>query len=63
MNMNENPTNPADGKFIVVENGQRVTGPLSQQEAKAEAERRNRVHEQQGQENKQPAQVKQNLLG
>jgi hypothetical protein len=61
----ENPTNPADGKHVVIQNGQRVTGPTSQQEAQAEANRRNKLAESSGKpvpENKQ-AQVKQNLFG
>lgn len=61
----ENPTNPADGKHVVIQNGQRVTAPTTQQEAQAEADRRNKVVEGSGQrvpENKR-AQVKQNLFG
>ena len=61
----ENPTNPADGKHIVVQNGQRITGPVSQQEAQAEANRRNKLAESNGKpvpEQKQ-AQLKQNLFG
>jgi hypothetical protein len=63
--MTENPVNPADGKHIVIQNGQRVTGPLTQQEAATEAERRNKLVESSSgpvPENKQ-AQVKQNLFG
>ena len=61
----ENPTNPADGKHVVIQNGQRVTGPTTQQEAQAEANRRNKLAESSGKsvpEQKQ-AQVKQNLFG
>lgn len=61
----ENPANPADGKHVVIQGGQRVTGPTTQQEAQAEANRRNKLAESTGKpvpENKQ-AQVKQNLFG
>ena len=57
--------NETDKKFIVIENGQRVTGPVTQQEAQAEANRRNKLAESTGKpvpEQKQ-AQVKQNLFG
>jgi hypothetical protein len=61
-----NPTNPADGTYVVIQNGQRVTLPTpSQQEAQAEAERRNKLNEGAGQplpEEKRAA-VKQNLMG
>jgi len=55
----------ADGKHIVVQDGQRVTGPSTQQEAEAEAKRRNQLAESGGKpvpENKQ-AQVKVNIFG
>jgi hypothetical protein len=59
-------TNPADGKFVVVENGQRVTAPLdTKEQADAEAKKRNQVAESGGTpvpENRR-AQVKQNLFG
>jgi len=58
-------TNPADGKFVVIENGQRVTAPLEKEQAEAEAAKRNRIAESSGQpvpENRR-AQVKQNLCG
>lgn len=59
-------TNPADGKFVVVENGQRVTAPMdTKEQADAEAKKRNQVAESGGQpvpENRR-AQVKQNLFG
>ena len=62
----ENVTNPSDGKYVVIENGQRVTAPTSDlREAQAEADRRNRLAESSGQpvaENKRAA-VKQNLMG
>ena len=61
----ETPANPADGKHVVIQNGQRVTGPTSQQEAQAEANRRNKLAESDGKavpETKR-AQVKQNLFG
>lgn len=57
--------NPSDKNYVVIQNGQRVTAPASQQEAQAEANRRNKLAESTGKsvpENKQ-AQVKQNLLG
>lgn len=60
------PQNPADGKYVVIENGQRVTVPLdTKQQAQTEADRRNTVTESSGQpvpENRR-AQVKQNLNG
>jgi hypothetical protein len=59
-------TENADGKFVVIQNGQRVTAPTpNQQEAQQEADRRNRMVESTGQpvpEGRQ-AQVKQNLFG
>lgn len=59
-------TNSTDGQYIVIENGQRVTAPTSNQaEAQAEANRRNKLLESKGQpvpEN-QRASVKQNLFG
>jgi hypothetical protein len=62
----ENVNAPADGKFVVVENGQRVTAPLpTKEQADAEAAKRNRVAESGGQpvpENRR-AQVKQNIFG
>ena len=42
----KNPNNPADGTFVVIENGQRVTAPvISRPEAEAEATRRNKLAE------------------
>jgi hypothetical protein len=58
-----NPVNPADGTFVVVEGGQRVTGPQTQAEAEAEAKKRNQVAESQGQPEARRAEVKQNLFG
>lgn len=61
----ENSINPSDGKHVVIQNGQRITGPLTQQEAKEEAQRRNQLEENQGKpvpESKR-AQVKQNIFG
>lgn len=62
----DNPSNPADGKYVVIQNGQRVTAPVAnQQEAQNEADRRNKLNEGAGQplpENKRAA-VKQNLCG
>jgi hypothetical protein len=62
----QNASNPADGKFVVVQNGQRVTAPTeNQREAQQEAERRNKVQESTGKAvpEGQKAQVKQNLYG
>lgn len=58
-------TQEKDKQFVVIQNGQRVTGAVTQVEAKEEADRRNRLAESAGQklpEAKQ-AQVKQNLMG
>jgi hypothetical protein len=59
------PRNPADGKHVVIQGGQRVTGPLNAQEALDEAKRRNQLQEQSGQKvpEGQKATVKQNLFG
>lgn len=62
-----NPANPADGKFVVIEGGQRVTQPMdTKEQAEAEAQKRQQVAESSsGQtvpENRRP-QVKQNLFG
>jgi hypothetical protein len=61
-----NVNNPADGKFVVVEKGQRVTAPLdTREQAETEAKKRNQVAESGGQplpENSR-AEVKQNLFG
>jgi hypothetical protein len=58
--------NPADGKFVVIQDGQRVTTPTAnQEEADAEAKKRNQVAESSGQplpENRR-AEVKRNLFG
>lgn len=55
--------NEGDGKFVVVENGQRVSDLHdSQDQALKEAEKRKKLSENQG--DKAPTvQVKQNLLG
>jgi hypothetical protein len=61
----ENVNNPTDGKFVVIQNGQRVTAPVSQHEAASEAAKRNQLAESNGQpvpENRRAA-VKQNLCG
>lgn len=64
--MADNVTNPADGKFVVIEGGQRVTAPMdTKEQADTEAAKRNRVAESTGQpvpENRR-ATVKQNLFG
>ena len=60
-----NPNNPNDGKHVVIQNGQRVTVPTSQEEAQRKADEINRLNEGKGQavpENRR-AQVKQNLCG
>lgn len=62
----ENVANPADGKHVVIQNGQRVTAPMESKEAAdAEARRRNQLAESGG--NQVPEQrravVKQNLCG
>lgn len=62
----DNPSNPADGKFVVIENGQRVTAPTANQaEAAAEAARRNKITEatQPSVPESKRAAVKQNLMG
>jgi hypothetical protein len=60
-----NPTNPNDGKHVVIENGQRVTVPMEKEQAEAEAKRRNALTEgsvlRKNEANR--AQVKQNLMG
>lgn len=53
----------ADGKFVVIENGQRVTSPLTEEEANAEAEKRKAaIQEKQG-ESAAKVEVKRNLFG
>jgi hypothetical protein len=64
-NIMENPNNPADGKQVVIQGGQRVTGALSQQEAEAEVARRAKLMESSGkpmEEDKRPL-IKTNLFG
>ncbi len=60
-----NPNNPNDGKHVVIQNGQRVTTPVSQEEAQREADRLNKLNESSGQTvpEHRRAQVKQNLCG
>lgn len=60
-----NPQNPADGQHVVIQNGQRATKTMSQEEAQREAQRLNRISESQGQQvpEEKRAQVKQNLCG
>jgi hypothetical protein len=64
--MSKNPANPADKTFVVVENGQRVTGPLeSRDAAETEARQRNQIAESGSHtvpENRK-AKVKMNLCG
>jgi len=62
----DNIVNSGDGKHVVVQNGQRVTAPLESKEAaEAEALRRNKVVESNGQPlaDSKRAHVKQNLMG
>jgi hypothetical protein len=58
---------PDDGKFVVVQDGKRVTGNLhgTQQEALTEADQQKKLRESQGQAAKAqpPVEVKQNLYG
>lgn len=61
--MNDDVRNPADGKFVVIQGGQRMTGPLEQQQAVEEAQRRTKLAEAQGTPNPPPAEVKQNIFG
>lgn len=58
--------NSGDGKFVVIQNGARVTAPTeNQQEAQQEADRRNKLVETQtgAIPEKRRAEVKRNLLG
>jgi len=63
--MSDDPRNPADGKHVVVQNGQRVTTTMSEAEARAEAARRNQLTEAQGGQvpEAKKAKVVQNLCG
>jgi hypothetical protein len=56
---------PADGKHVVIVDGQRVTGPLTEAEANAEAEKRRRaINERAGDPAHKPkVQVMRNLFG
>lgn len=58
------PTTNPDGKWVVIENGQRV-GQLHEDQATAakEAERLKNLHETKGAPSKPTVSVKQNLLG
>ena len=57
-------TNTADGKKVVIQNGQRVTPAIDEQAAQQEAARRNKLQEAAGQKNENSqAQVKTNLYG
>lgn len=61
-------THPDDGKFVVVQGGQRVSGQLheNQKAAQAEAEaaqKKQPVVEGQSSEGKEPVKVVQNLYG
>lgn len=59
----KDPRNPADGKHVVIQNGQRASAPMTQQEAQAEADRRNKMLEAGGQPKSDAAKVKVNLFG
>ncbi len=62
----DNVTNPADGKYVVIQGGQRVTAPTGDiAEAQREADRRNKLAESADQPvpEGQQATVKQNLFG
>lgn len=51
-------------QFVVVENGQRASGTMSEQQAQQEANRRRQLAENQGAEAPAPkVEVKQNLFG
>lgn len=55
------PKDSGDGKFVVVENGQRASGLMSAEDAQKEATKRKPTNESQ---NPQPhVEVKQNLYG
>ena len=58
---------PDDGKFVVVQDGKRVSGTLheTEQKAKEEADRQRKLRESQGQAAKEqaPVEVKRNLYG
>jgi len=60
-----NPQNPADGKHVVIQNGQRASKTMTEEDAQREAKRLNRVNESQGTEatEGQRATVKTNLYG
>lgn len=57
--------NPTDGQKVVIQNGQRVTGTMSERDASTEAARRNHLAESGGQQvpEAQRATVKTNLCG
>lgn len=59
----KNPLNPADGQPVLVQDGRRVSGTMTEEQAKAEAARLNRLNEQGGQPTQPPVQVKRNLCG
>ena len=66
MSDTKNPANPADGTFVVVQNGQRVTAPMeSRQAADAETAKHNQLAESGGKAvpESQRAATKQNLCG
>lgn len=50
-------------EFVVVKDGQRQTGLLTQEQANAQAEQMKRLNEQSGQKNESTVAVKQNLFG
>jgi hypothetical protein len=54
-----------DGKFVVVQDGKRVSGNLhaTEQQALVEAEKQKKLRESQGQASQAPVKVVQNLYG
>lgn len=52
-----------DGKYIIVENGQRSSGLMSEEDARKEATKRQPANESKGNSDKTKVEVKQNLFG
>lgn len=60
----KNSNAPADGQYVVIQGGQRVSAPTpNQAEAQAEADKRNKLNEGKSAQESRPATVKQNLCG
>ena len=58
------PRNNADGKHVVIQDGRRVSAPMTEKDAQAEAERRNKIQETgTGPGHAGKAEVKVNLFG